>query len=72
LDIRTIVLSEGTYQELASDQDDNTAPVEGGLGIECGNNVLDLPEGEVDELLDDGSGAEEGVGLEGQHGVLAL
>jgi hypothetical protein len=38
---------DNTYQELSGDEDDDTAALEGGLGIKCGNDVLNLLEGEA-------------------------
>jgi hypothetical protein len=59
-------------EKLASDENDDTAILRGGLGIKGLHLVLDLLERKRSKLLSDGASTENGSRLESQHGLLTV
>jgi hypothetical protein len=59
-------------EKSASDEDNDTSLVVGGLSIESRDLVLDLLERKADKLLSDSLGAENGSGLKCEHGVRSV
>jgi len=59
-------------KESTGNEDNDTALVVGGLGIEGRDLVLDLLKGEASKLLGNSLGAEDGSRLESQHRVVSV
>jgi hypothetical protein len=59
-------------EKSTSNKNNDTTLLVGGLGIDGGDLVLDLLEGEADKLLSNGLGAEDGRRLKGEHRVRSV